>query len=239
MRKINITLLLGLILIVALVNVGTETENKNQKNIDKVILWNHTLNNSDKCNYPLNYQKYVMPNNPIVQEYAKQLNVKLGWNNFEYKNGSGLALYPTQNKSLLKETDEKDYWQNPDYTLTVGYGDCEDLALVACSILKAKDIPSIVVLGYAYPNEKERRGHAWTEYYIDGEYFVNNNLNSFPRNIQEDNSIYYYYTPNMIFSFVNNTSENITIQGMKLQPRHIFNDNLKRRPYHKNWIILV
>lgn len=57
----------------------------------------------------------------------------------------------------------REYFQSPVETLRMGAGDCEDMAFLAASILRAKGLPAYVVVGY-------RKGgnsyHAWVD--LDG-----------------------------------------------------------------------
>lgn len=73
----------------------------------------------------------------------------------------------------------EDYWQNPDYTLNYGRGDCEDWAIAYCSVYRAKGYDAVVVIGY-------RAGllHAWCEFYdpkTSEAYWVRDIYNVFPR----------------------------------------------------------
>lgn len=65
-----------------------------------------------------------------------------------------------------------DRWCRPDITLRRGYGDCEDLALVACSLLRAGGIEAHVVIG-TLSDQRGTGGHAWVEGYdFDGAWFL-------------------------------------------------------------------
>ncbi|MEM2933539.1 MAG: transglutaminase-like domain-containing protein [Methanocellales archaeon] len=70
----------------------------------------------------------------------------------------------------------EDYWQNPDYTLYYGKGDCEDWAIAYCSLYRAKGIDAIVVIGY-----KAGLLHAWCEFYDSKTYWIRDIYTVFPR----------------------------------------------------------
>lgn len=248
MERKKIMLLAMLVVIIGFVGAfGVSINQENNANIkergvNEVFLWNYTeLNNSD-FQMPANYQDYVMPDNPIIKKYAEQLHLGINqkgsvWNTFVYQNKTPLYIIPKK--------DEGNYWQNPDYTLTIGCGDCEDMALVGGSIFQAKEINSVIVEGYSWDNSG-RSGHVWVEYYLDGIYYVSNNfggnLYSFKRKIYKENGIYYYRAPKLILypiDKIDNASQKIIIPGPKLQPRYIFNQDLKKRPYYRDWIILI
>lgn len=236
--KEKIILAIGIALILALVGecylvaVNTTVLNdtaridaSNNSEQIEVVLWDYQANNLSEFDFPDNYQEYVMPDNPTVKQRAKRLRVGLYQEYLAYENGSALSLnYQNDTKEGI--------WQNPDYTLTVGHGDCEDIALAVCSILKAKGIESIVVMGHDY-STGERHGHAWVEYYLDGKYYISDRF-SFERNIIIENKIVYYFSPRIT---VTSPDQEILfdISPFKYQPRYIFNDKLKRRPYLENW----
>ena len=207
-------------------NVNASSNSSEQA---EAALWDYQANNLSEFNFPDNHRKYVMPDNPVVQEYAKQLKIGLYWEYLTYENDSALDL------NYQNDTEEG-IWQNPDYTLTIGYGDCEDIALAICSILKAKGIKSVVVIGYHYNDAEERNGHAWVEYYLDGKYYISDQF-SFERNIVIENKIIYYFSPKITVTSNQTKEEILTIPPFKYQPRYIFNDKLKKRPYLKDWAL--
>lgn len=241
MKKEKAILLAGLALILILLGVlmAGMPQNQNNKNVSVNLsakiaynLWNYTIDASSEFNMPVNYQDFIMPDNPIVQEYAEQLLVRNDLWSFEYKNGTPFYI------ASKEDENETDYWQNPALTLSIGFGDCEDMALVAGSILETKKIDSVIVGGYVY-NGTEKDGHSWVEYYYNDTYYISSNLWSFERNMEIENGIHYYYSPEVTLIPISNDSDNITIPKIKFQPRHIFNKKLKKMPYNKDWIILT
>lgn len=104
----------------------------------------YILDTEGHIKHPKDECKYVMPDNEVVQYYAKRTFVDgdgyFKWNNYNLFvcHFAGDVKYPTG-----------DYWYNPDYFLTHGnIGDCEDFALALVSLLLAKGIPAILVAGY-------------------------------------------------------------------------------------------
>ncbi len=200
----------------ALNHINPESRN------NTVALWNYTrANNISGFNFPVNYQEYVMPENPLVQEYARKLEVGLYWNYLTYQNGSVFYIE-------YQPDTEEGIWQNPDYTLAVGHGDCEDIALTVASILEAKGIKAVVVMGYIYINN-DKKPHSWVEYYLNGRYYISDNF-SYEREVTIENKIVYYSPPSEIMAALFEKPPVI-----KYQPRYIFNDNLKKTPYSKDW----
>lgn len=65
-----------------------------------------------------------------------------------------------------------DRWCSPATTIARGFGDCDDLAILAASLLLAKNVNAWVVIG-TVTNGQGRFGHAWVEgNFQDGDPFV-------------------------------------------------------------------
>ncbi len=239
MKKILLLMLLAGLLMAAggygaLIKLSENYPKSEEKFNYAPILWNYSvINNSEFIDIPSNYQDYIMPDNPIIQYYAKKMRLDSARYGIVFADGSPLKIsYQDQNKS-------NDFWQNPDYTLTVAKGgDCEDLALVVASILEAKGINTTIIMGFVYVNGTPY-GHAWVEYYENNTYFINSNLYSFKRKSENENLIDYYYSPEM--TDINSFDQNkLTVfPPIKYQPRYIFGKHLQKIPYLKNWRILV
>jgi len=201
---------------------------------ERIALWDYEPIIKSGSSIPDNYQEYIMAKNPKIIEISEKLDVKNEWlYGFVYKNGKGLEI------TYAADTKLPDYWQNPDYTLASGKGDCEDMALLAASILNAKKITAVVVLGTVKLENGVEGGHGWVEYYVDGDYYVNSNLMSFKREIEEENKISLYHSPEIKLISVNNSSNAYTISRTKYMPKYIFNSKIKMMPYTKDWIILT
>lgn len=240
MRK-KIWFLLSLILASALL-INMQYGNQRASNIEAnfanysqtVELWNYTIDPTKEFLMPFNYQDYITPDSPIVQKYAKELEIKdEEWNGLAYPNGSGIYInYPANSNAAT-------YWQNPDYTLTARYGDCKAMATVTASILEAKKIDSVIVLGYVYLSGA-RYGHVWVEYYnySTGTYYANSNFQSFKRRLKTENEGY-YYLPEITLISASNASDEIVVPSMKFEARYLFSKKLKITPYNPNWISLI
>lgn len=205
-------------------------DNSSSEISEKIVLWNYSAENQSEFNFPVNYQDFIMPDNLAIQKEARQLELRIGWPSFVYKNGTPFFFTP--------KSDESDHWQNPDYTLQVMSGDCEDMAMLTASFLAVKKSPFVVVGGYVYDGQ-ESVGHAWVEYYLNGVYYADSNFYSFERRIEIENGITFYNSPPLTLYSVSDLEQNITIPEMKFQPRYIFNKELKKTPYNKDWITLI
>lgn len=62
----------------------------------------------------------------------------------------------------LPDLGYKDIWQSPAFTLWRGVGDCEDLSILAASILKQAGVKVSVYVGEVLVNDTWS-GHAWVE----------------------------------------------------------------------------
>lgn len=236
MRKeiIILILLLGIIGIFGFIRAQNASHisgnNSSSEISEKIVLWNYTTENLSEFKTPVNYQDFIMPDNPAIQREARQLELNIGWPSFVYKNGTPFSFMP--------QDEGVDYWQNPDYTLQVRSGDCEDMAMLAASFLAVKKAPFMVIEGYIYDGP-EPISHAWVEYYLNGVYYADSNLYSFERETEIENGIIFYNSPPLTLYSVSGPEQNITVPKMKFQPRYIFNKELKKTPYNKDWITLI
>lgn len=56
----------------------------------------------------------------------------------------------------------REYWQLPTETLRLGTGDCEDFAILLCTLLRAYGVPADeVYVGAGFPENPESPGHAF------------------------------------------------------------------------------
>jgi len=112
---------------------------------------------------------YITPNNPEIKQIANNIKDWPKWlalvnwvaDNIDYPDedadGDGKPNY-----DFIKHG-RWEYWQLPTETLSLRTGDCEDFAILLCSLLRASgyDENSVyVVLGYT-----ESEGHAWVRIY--------------------------------------------------------------------------
>jgi len=120
------------------------SENSNP-GFDGVKLWSYNVDVRSNYDYfwtAMNPSKYIMPENPIIRYYANN----------------------TDEIQIDYSPDDGDYWQNPDYTLKIKKGDCEDEAFVWVSIHRAKGHKAIVVGGYLFFDDGTSIRDIWYEY---------------------------------------------------------------------------
>lgn len=67
-------------------------------------------------------------------------------------------MFATNALRYMRDPAISDWWQAPSYTLQRGGGDCEDLALLALSMLKLQEVPAVLVTGTCHG-----AAHAWVE----------------------------------------------------------------------------
>ncbi|MFZ3074033.1 MAG: transglutaminase domain-containing protein [Minisyncoccales bacterium] len=104
------------------------------------------------------YVEYVRPNDPIIQWFAKRVELISGKGFFFDKTGNQLKVIYISDKDAYPYAD---YWQDIALTGTILQGDCDDLATFVCSLLIAKGYPAMVVRGY---NITTGQGHMWVEF---------------------------------------------------------------------------
>jgi transglutaminase-like putative cysteine protease len=64
---------------------------------------------------------------------------------------------------LPDQTSPRDHWCSPAATITRGGGDCEDLALVALTLLAASGVEGWIVVGWREREGRAPESHAWAE----------------------------------------------------------------------------
>ena len=159
-----------------------------QPDFKDVRLWDYNV--VERGNYQdfwtaTNPSKYVIPDNPIIRYYANH----------------------TDDIQIDYVPDGKDLWQNPDYTLEVMQGDCEDASLVMVSIQRAKGNKAIVVGGYLILDNGAIIRDIWYEY-------VNKN----GRQTR-------FVTPV------------VALHQFSVRPMFMFNDEISIRDYDTNWML--
>ncbi len=111
--------------------------------------------------YPENPQQYIQPENTAVQQLAGQL-------------GSVERCYywVAQNIKYVPDYSlgSAEYWQYPNQTIQRKKGDCEDFAILLCSLIRAKGTPAeeVRVVAGLVPSDGEPVGHAWVELWYQG-----------------------------------------------------------------------
>lgn len=136
---------------------------------------------------------YIIPDNPWVQYYALT--------------GQTPQIFYKSDQELYPSNQDKDVWQNADYTLYSWYGDCEDLSIVYVSILRARGEKAIVVSGYLEENNGNRIRDTWFE----------------------------YYDVTLQKTITHITSGSATTIEYKTIPLYMFNDKITWREYDPNW----
>lgn len=152
-----------------------------------VKLWDYNVDIRANYDYfwtATNPSKYIIPSNPIIQYYANN----------------------TQEIQIDYAPDYVDYWQNPDYTLKIMKGDCEDETFVWVSIHRAKGHKAIAVGGYLYFDDGTAVRDIWYEY-------VDNNTRQRK-----------FVTPV------------VNVKKFYSKPLFMFNDAMSIRDYNPDWM---
>jgi hypothetical protein len=149
-KKMNLKRLMALACLLIFIPVSLAGQSKaltdvSRPDLKDVKLWDYNVDIRE--NYgnfwtAMNPSKYIMPGNPIIQYYANN----------------------TDEIQMDYIPDVVDYWQNPDYTLKIMRGDCEDQSLVWVSIHRAKGDRAVVVGGYLYLDDGTVIRDIWYEY---------------------------------------------------------------------------
>jgi hypothetical protein len=195
MNKMAVIIKKNLIIAVAIMLVsipvssaesGIVSENSNT-GFDGVKLWSYNVDIRSNYDYfwtSMNPSKYIMPENPIIRYYANN----------------------TDEIQIDYSPDNGDYWQNPDYTLKIMKGDCEDEAFVWVSIHRAKGHKAIVVGGYLFFDDGTSIRDIWYEY-------VDNNIHQIK-----------FVTPV------------VSARKFYKVPMFMFSDKMGIRDYDPNWM---
>jgi hypothetical protein len=137
---------------------------------------------------------YITPGTPLVQFYALT--------------GETPQIFYVSDSTLYPDNPDQDMWQNADYTLFTGSGDCEDLAIAKVSILRAKGLKAMVIGGYLEDYTGTHRDF-WYE----------------------------YYEPTTQQKYTILTSDSAKQGNIKFNSLYMFNDNTQWSTYDKNWNI--
>jgi hypothetical protein len=106
-------------------------------------------------------KQYITPNDPTVKKFLQSILQKeaVAFNDFEKLRDWVSSYISYQSDQDVYGVSE--YWQLPAETLELRTGDCEDFAILLCSLLRAYGVPSdmvYVALGF---EEGQTRGHAY------------------------------------------------------------------------------
>jgi len=158
-----------------------------QPDFKDVTLWDYNVEkrtNYDDFWTASNPSKYVIPDNPVIRYYENH----------------------TDEIQIDYVPDKTDLWQNPDYTLEIMQGDCEDASLVMVSIQRARGNKAVVVGGYLILDNGTVIRDIWYEY-------VDNN----GRHTR-------FVTPV------------VAVQQFSIRPLFMFNDKISIKDYDANWM---
>ena len=111
---------------------------------------------------PEQMKRYVTPDDPKVK--ATVNDILSGEWRWAYNDFNALRAWVVLNVSPMSDQEAHgvaEYWQLPAETLELGTGDCEDYAILLCTLLRAHGVPAdqVYVIG-GCPSEGER-GHAF------------------------------------------------------------------------------
>jgi len=183
----NIKILILLTALTVLLSIPAGIAGRSESpDFTDVKLWDYNIDK--RMNYndfwtATNPSKYIIPDNPIIRYYANH----------------------TDEIQIDYIPDVQDYWQNPDYTLKIMQGDCEDESLVQVSVHRAKGHKAIVVGGYLYFGDGTVIRDVWYEY-VDG------------KNHQ-----------------VRFTTPVVAVKQFYAKPLFMFNDRMSIRNYDADW----
>jgi predicted transglutaminase-like cysteine proteinase len=108
----------------------------------KVVMIGSSVLSRSPVNIPQHAIKYVTPEDETIQELVHEI-MSSEWRR-SYNDFDALRQWVTSN--VRYKTDQSvhgvsDYWQLPVETIEYGTGDCEDIAILLCTMLRAAGIP--------------------------------------------------------------------------------------------------
>lgn len=158
---------------VAKANIVPDNDNANVPEFH-VMLWEYSIYcGRDNFLGSCQPQKYIMPNNEVVQYISSIMTVnekgRLNWEKCPFGQCGIFGNNYISDDEQFDNPPNGDYWVNPDYYFLHGLrGDCEDSAFAVASVLEAKGLRTKIVGGYT------GNGHFrdWiVEYKINGTYY--------------------------------------------------------------------
>lgn len=108
-------------------------------------------------------ERYITPNDPQVKQTLHD--ILTGWWRGGYSDFDAIKQWVATH--ITYESDpsvhgQKEYWQLPSETLSLGTGDCEDFAILLCTLYRAYGIPADeVYVGGGFPIDPKESGHAF------------------------------------------------------------------------------
>jgi len=111
--------------------------------------------------YPENPQRFIQPDCPTIQQLASQLD-----------SIEDAYYWVAQNIFYVPDSSlgSSEVWLYPSQTIQRKKGDCEDFAILLCSLIRAKGTPAeeVRVVAGLVPSDGELVGHAWVELWYQG-----------------------------------------------------------------------
>ena len=86
---------------------------------------------------------YITPNDAIVQQKVQE--ILDAWWRWAYSDFEALRQWVADHVTYRSDSTvhgTRDYWQLPAETMVLGTGDCEDFAILFCSLLRAHSVPA-------------------------------------------------------------------------------------------------
>jgi transglutaminase-like putative cysteine protease len=113
--------------------------------------------------YPENPQRFIQPWDSQVQSIAAELS-----------DAEDCYYWVAQNIRYVPDYSlgSDEVWLYPSQTISLGRGDCEDFAILLCSLIRAVGIPAseVRVVAGTIPSDGDNVGHAWVELWYGGQW---------------------------------------------------------------------
>ena len=113
-------------------------------------------------------ERYITPDDPVVIDTMNDiLNSDWRWAYSDFKALQEWVVWHVIYTDDLVAHGQDEYWQLPSETIALGTGDCEDFAILLCSLLRAYGVPADEV--YVGVGFTEDSGHAFLfEHWYEG-----------------------------------------------------------------------
>lgn len=110
---------------------------------------------------PTEMARYITPDDPAVKEFLQDIlnSEAVAFNDFEKLRDRVSSYISYQYDQDVHGVSE--YWQLPSETIELRTGDCEDFAILLCSLLRAYGVPSDQVYVAVGFDKEQTSGHAY------------------------------------------------------------------------------
>lgn len=110
---------------------------------------------------PNEMERYITPDDPAVKEFLQDIlqSEAVAFNDFEKLRDQVSSYISYQYDQDIHGASE--YWQLPSETIELRTGDCEDFAILLCSLLRAYGVPSDQVYVAVGFDKEQTGGHAY------------------------------------------------------------------------------